>query len=150
MMRGGGDGLTQEGREQGGYEKGKVRRVCAVCQREYWGQPAQRYCSAECRSIATKEQARKYYAATRDSGGKVLKRCIVCGREFWSSPSRAAKYCSQGCKDRQYRKRKKEDFDGGATILIKGWVGAANGPGEDYGERQAEFLLEKMKKGKVK
>lgn len=127
-------------RSTDGDKKGLVRRVCAVCKGEFWGNPMQKYCSSECREKATKEMAREYYHSTK-SRERVLKKCCICGKEFESSASRNAMYCSAACKDKAYKRRR----NSGATEVIRGWVSNES----EIDEGGSVVLLEEFAKGKV-
>lgn len=120
--------------------KGTVRKVCAVCQREYWGNPMQKYCSSECREKATKEMAREYYREGKKRG-TVRATCEFCGREFECKVSKRATYCSRSCKDKAYKRRR----NSGATEVIRGWVSNES----EIDEGGSVVLLEEFAKGKV-
>ena len=87
----------------------KKNKICPVCNKEFETNNHQKYCSVQCREIATsekkKEYLRKYYIKNKE---KIINRrqleketwektCPVCGKTFITS-DRKRIYCSLDCR----------------------------------------------------
>ena len=142
---------------------GDAWRVCVICGKGFWGNPAGKYCCAECREIGNKEHAKEQ----RARASKEERVCPICGKKFKCSEYSVRMFCSRLCKDKAHRKKtldelaegtfndwikgkgesvpKIEEFKGDRIAAINEYARSQH---KTYGEIQAERMLEKMKREK--
>ena len=109
----------------------KTKKICCFCKKEYEGDNASIYCSAECRRAMEKKRKEKEIANRAQI-------CAFCGVVFYSD--RRKKYCCDKCRDKANGKRSAKPRKK-AKMSIEEVAKLCRKEGLSYGQYVAKYGL---------